>query len=233
MTSPKVCLEAQALHGALAGWQCQERAVQTQPSLLPAQPETGSARPERNRASPKRYSKTARHQAGHTAQGTGPPNTLGRWGRTLLLVLWTEHSRRMYRMLSDNESLNNKWQVPSPWFSCPSHLSSVYRKEALVLCMETQCHSNSRSLLLLLTRGSSGSATRDKVSKKCYSLFCNWPISVNVDESHTYHDNINHHSKWGLGMVICFITRTASYVWFPLAKQRLHQTCQRNHKSSN
>lgn len=34
MTSPKVCLEARALHGALAGRQCQERAVQTRRSLL-------------------------------------------------------------------------------------------------------------------------------------------------------------------------------------------------------
>lgn len=123
-------------------------ADQTQPPLLPAQAETASAKPERNRASPKRYSKTARHQAGHTAQGTGPPNTSGRWGRTSLLVLWTEHSRRMYRMLSDNEPLNNKWQVPSPWLSCPSHLSSVYRrlwfcarKHNATLTQEVSCYS--------------------------------------------------------------------------------------------
>lgn len=167
MTSPNVCLEAWALHGTLAGWQCQERAVQTQPSLIPAQPETRSARPERNQDSPKRSRKTARHQAGHTAQGTEPPNTSGRWGRTSLLVLGTEQSRRMYRMLS----LNNKWQVSSSWLSCPSHLSSVYRKEVLVLSMETQCHSNSRSLLLLLTRGNSGSANRDKVSKNVIHFF--------------------------------------------------------------
>lgn len=71
MTSSKVCPKAQALRGALAHRQCQDRATEMQLEPLPTQPEMGPSRPQGNPGSPKHYSKTVRHQAGHTVQRTG------------------------------------------------------------------------------------------------------------------------------------------------------------------
>lgn len=76
MTSPKVCLKAQALPGALARRQCQQQAMPMQLWSLPAEPEMGSASLERNMGSPSGYCKTVRHEVGHTAQWAGAPKDL-------------------------------------------------------------------------------------------------------------------------------------------------------------
>lgn len=94
----------------------------------------GSSRPQGNLGSPKCYSRTVRHQAGHTVQRTEATKVfrkvktgLGFFSSEANIPEWLIESPEQWAPLTNYvTALNNKWQMPRPWIWCPSHLSSVY-----------------------------------------------------------------------------------------------------------
>lgn len=196
MTSSKVCLQAQAPQGALAG------RLHRGPGKANAASASSHAawdgidqdpdRPKRKRGSSEMLQQDSQAPS-RTYYPMDRSHQRYRDGedRAWLLSLWAKHSRMNGSIQSSGwwaplsnyvTALNNKWQMPNPWTRCPSHLSSVYRR---IWFSATQCHSSLRILQLLFLGQEAVSTTRRKVSTKLGSLLCDWPTSVYVNRSQT------------------------------------------------